>query len=56
MNATQQKEFDELTESYVHALHCMNLFIENNGLDYDEIWDKANQAYDEDLRICNADN
>lgn len=56
VNKEQENEFYELAEQYVSVLHYMNLFIENNDLDYDEIWNKANQMYDEDLSICDADN
>jgi len=56
LNKEKQKELDEYIEDYVYILHCINLFIENNNLDYDEVWNLANQSYDEDLSICNQDN
>ena len=49
LNEEQRKEFEELAEEYVSILHKINLFITNNNVDSDEVWDKANQAYDEDL-------
>lgn len=48
MDDIQEKYFEELAEQYVNLLHQINNFITNNGLDYNEIWDKANQRYDED--------
>lgn len=48
MNEKQQKEFEKLAEEYTNILHQINNFITVNGLDYDKIWDKANQHYDED--------
>lgn len=49
LNQEKQQEFEELAEQYSTALQLMNLFIEVNELDYDDIWDKANQKYDEDI-------
>ena len=46
MSEQQQKEFDELAEEYTTLLIRMNNFIAINELDYDEVWDKANQHYD----------
>lgn len=56
MTPEQEDEFYKLSEEYVTILHYMNIFIETNGLDYDEIWDRANQRYDEDLSICAENN
>ena len=56
MNIKQGKELHELAEQYVTILHYINLFIENNNLDYDEVWDFCNQLYDEDLSRCDEDN
>lgn len=47
MNEKQSKQFHELAEEYASILHRMNNFITVNDLDYDEVWDKANQHYDE---------
>lgn len=52
MNKEQEDELYNLIEDYVSILHYINIFIESNNRDYDEVWDKANQAYDEDLSIC----
>lgn len=49
LNEEKLSEFDKLTEEYSMVLHLMNLFIEVNNLDHDEVWDKANQRYDEDM-------
>ncbi|WP_407270018.1 hypothetical protein [Radiobacillus sp. PE A8.2] len=49
LSEAKQKEFEKLAEDYSMALQHMNLFIEVNELDYDEIWDKANQQYDIDM-------
>ena len=48
MTAEQEKQFEQLAEQYTTALHEMNNFITINNLDFDSIWDKANQHYDED--------
>lgn len=55
MNIKQEKEFEELAEEYVSILHRINNFITVNDLDYDEVWDKANQAYDTDLTYADND-
>ena len=55
LNSDQQKEFEGLAEEYVNILHRINYFITNNNLDYDEIWDKANQEYDEDLSYADGE-
>ena len=49
LNEEKKREFEKLADDYVTILHYINIFIEQNKLDYDEVWDKANQAYDEDL-------
>ena len=49
MNEKQEKEFEKLAEEYSNILQEINLFIEVNKLDYDEVWDKANQRYDSDM-------
>ncbi len=56
MNKKLEEELYKLAEEYTLILHDINLFIINNNLDYDEIWDKCNQYYDEDLSICNENN
>ncbi len=45
----KKNEFQKLADDYSMSLQLMNLFIEVNNLDYDEIWDKANQQYDTDM-------
>jgi len=49
VNEKQEKEFEKLAEEYSNILQEINLFIEVNKLDYDEVWDKANQRYDSDM-------
>ena len=49
LSEEKKVEFEKLADDYVTILHYINIFIEQNKLDYDEVWDKANQAYDEDL-------
>lgn len=49
MNEKQQKEFEKLSEEYSNILQSINLFIQVNNLDYDDIWNKANQRYDSDM-------
>ncbi|PAV30368.1 hypothetical protein CIL05_07810 [Virgibacillus profundi] len=49
LNDNQIKEFEKLADDYSYSLQMINLFIENNKLDCDEVWDKANQAYDNDM-------
>ncbi|MCY7423475.1 hypothetical protein [Bacillus amyloliquefaciens] len=49
LSAEKQAEFEELTDDYSYILQLMNLFIQTNHLDYDEVWDIANQRYDEDM-------
>ncbi|MEC3770791.1 hypothetical protein [Bacillus velezensis] len=49
LSAEKQAEFEELTDDYSYILQLMNLFIQTNNLDYDEVWDIANQRYDEDM-------
>ncbi|MEI2465111.1 hypothetical protein [Niallia taxi] len=49
LNDEKQDEFEKLADDYSMALQLMNLFIEVNGLDYDDTWDRANQKYDEDM-------
>ncbi len=55
MNENQIKEFEKLSEEYSNILQLINLFIETNNLDYDEIWDKANQRYDSDTTYAPND-
>jgi len=45
----KKEEFQKLADNYSYVLQLMNLFIEVNNLDFDEIWDKANQQYDSDM-------
>lgn len=49
LSKEKQEEFESLAENYSNALQMMDLFIENNGMDYDDIWDKANQKHDDDM-------
>ena len=48
MSTEQEEQFEKLAEQYTMALHEMNNFITTNNLDFDTVWDKANQHYDED--------
>jgi hypothetical protein len=49
LSEEKQKEFEILAEDYSNVLQLINLFIQVNNLDSDEIWDKANQKFDEDM-------
>lgn len=49
ISENKQKELESLFEDYSNAIQLVNLFIEVNNLDYDEVWDKANQQYDSDI-------
>jgi uncharacterized protein YacL (UPF0231 family) len=55
MNKEQEKEFEKLAEEYSNILQQINLFIEANKLEYDEVWDKANQKYDSDMSYAPND-
>jgi hypothetical protein len=49
LSEEKQKELQELFDEYSMVLQKIYLFIEVNELDNDEVWDKANQQYDEDM-------
>ncbi len=49
LSEEKKEEFEKLAEEYSNILQLIYLFIEVNKLDNDEIWDKANQRYDEDM-------
>lgn len=55
MNEKQEKEFEGLAEEYSTILQKINLFIEVNGLEFDDVWDKANQQYDSDMSYAPND-
>ena len=46
MTERQAARLAELAETYAKVVGDINSFITENDLDYDEVWDKANQAYD----------
>ncbi|MDR4318731.1 Uncharacterised protein [Niallia circulans] len=49
LSEEKKAEFNKLAEEYSYVLQLIYLFIEVNNADNDEIWNKANQRYDEDM-------
>jgi 2-oxo-4-hydroxy-4-carboxy--5-ureidoimidazoline (OHCU) decarboxylase len=49
LSEEKKKEFNKLADDYSYILQLIYLFIEVNNLDNDEIWNMANQRYDEDM-------
>ncbi|ASN68071.1 hypothetical protein 8F11_36 [uncultured Caudovirales phage] len=47
MTDKQRAEFNELADLYATAFILMGEFIEREGLDYDDVWDEANQYVDD---------